>query len=205
MVAKPTDSVIYNAEKGRLSEQVLRHLEKLKYNPTKEGLVSFESVLRTTLRMSLNRVASDAYVLGAKAVDRKPDSVKGIALQRAIYDRADQAAIWITDTSGAALNINAMSIKRVASPARADLIAVNNLAVAFFRGTRFGWGLNEDSLKSWFVSDVHDKDDTCDDNEDEGPIPIEEPFQSGDFEPPAHVSCGCDMRLSRRRRREWSY
>jgi hypothetical protein len=86
------------------------------------------------------------------------------------------------------------------SAGRADKIAVNELSLAFFGGTRYGWGLDKRVKKSWHISDAHDKDDMCDDNEDEGPIGIDEPFQSGHFIPPAHMHCECELGLTRMRR-----
>jgi hypothetical protein len=36
-----------------------------------------------------------------------------------------------------------------------------------------------------------DVEEICQDNEDEGPIPIGETFSSGDDAPPAHNNCRC--------------
>jgi len=201
LIASPDKNTLYLIEKGRLSTQVLSLLEHLNRKPTRDNLKLFETRLNNTLAPSLLRVAKVAYIVGAKDVGFAPDNVAAIALEREINARSKQAANWIAATTGVALDITAaMSRARAISSGRADLIAINNLAVSFFRGTRFGWGLDENSLKSWYVSDAHDNDDTCDDNEDDGPIPINEPFQSGDFEPPAHIGCNCLMRLARRRK-----
>jgi hypothetical protein len=53
--------------------------------------------------------------------------------------------------------------------------------------------LYEDSgveLVTWLVADPCD---ICQENEDAGPIPIDDTFPSGDTEPPAHPNCVCDL------------
>lgn len=199
--ADPNKNIIYSAEKIRLSAAILKHLHVLKRTPTKDKLNYFQSVLQVLLGNSINRVADNAYSEAANYIEHPLDLGKSILLRRQSITRAKQSAIWITDTTGTALDIVAAMSKTTAlSEGRADLIAVNELAMAFFRGTRFGWGLDENSRKHWYVSDQHDKDDTCDDNQDDGWLSIDEPFQSGDFEPPAHIKCHCLMRLRRSRK-----
>lgn len=45
--------------------------------------------------------------------------------------------------------------------------------------------------KVWVIAGPHDLEDECDDNADDGPIPIDEPFSSGDDHEPAHINCEC--------------
>lgn len=198
ILAKPEQNLIYRLELPRLSSQILFELAKLKKTPTKEKLNHFQNMAHQMLVNSLVRVGDSAYREAAIVVGFPADPGKALQLRRDCIARAKQAAIWITDTSGDALGIQASMIReRVASKGRADLIGVNNLTVAFFRGTRFGWGLDKRARKRWHVSDEHDQDDICDNNQDDGAIEINEAFSSGDFEPPAHVLCNCGMKLTR--------
>jgi hypothetical protein len=45
-------------------------------------------------------------------------------------------------------------------------------------------------LKTWTTTSA-ETCETCQENEDVGPIPVDEPFPSGDFYPPAHPACAC--------------
>lgn len=80
------------------------------------------------------------------------------------------------------------------SKQRATLIAKTETAKASTQGTLHGWkrsGLV--SAKEWLLSNDHDFDDECDGNADEGPIPLEDDFESGDDGPPAHPGCDCSL------------
>lgn len=74
---------------------------------------------------------------------------------------------------------------------RASKIANYESRKSWLSGVILGWGLNKSYGKAWYVSDAHDTDDTCDDNQDDGVIAVSEAFTSGDFEPPAHLHCEC--------------
>ena len=77
---------------------------------------------------------------------------------------------------------------------RAKLVAKTETAKASVSGTLNGWkrsGLVEG--KSSLLSDDHDGDDECDENEDDGVIPIDEDFSSGDDGPPYHPGCNCTL------------
>jgi hypothetical protein len=198
MLANPTNSLIYTIERPRLAHAVLAHLETLKRSPSLDKLNYFQSAIQALLTNSISRVADHAFKEGAAAVDMSPDKTIELLVRRESIARAIQAAKWIANTTGVALDIKAgMSKLTALSKGRADLIAVNELAIAYFRGVRKGYGQNKQARKRWYVSDQHDIDDICDMNEDDGPIGIDEAFQSGDFEPPAHINCTCLLRLTR--------
>jgi hypothetical protein len=93
-----------------------------------------------------------------------------------------------------------MSKDYALSQGRADLIAVNELSLQFFGGTRYGWGLDPRARKKWLLSGGHDNDDICDYNYEEGLIPISDAFFSGHFIPPAHIKCTCVLGLVRKRK-----
>jgi hypothetical protein len=77
---------------------------------------------------------------------------------------------------------------------RAKLIAKTETAKASVQGTMAGWkrsGMVEG--KSSLLSDDHDFDDECNDNEDVGVIALDEDFPSGDDGPPYHPGCNCSL------------
>lgn len=201
VVAKPENSHIYVVEKPRLAAAIQKQLELLKRNPSKESLAAFETSTLNILVPSIKRVMLDGFSLGAKAVEEPEDATIRVRVERLARSQALDTSRQISKSSGFALDIKAgLSLKRVASSQRADLIALDNLARAYFVGTRNGWALYPDALKSWFVHDMHDKDDMCDDNEADGAIPINQAFSSGAMETPAHIGCDCYMLLVKRKK-----
>lgn len=80
------------------------------------------------------------------------------------------------------------------SAARAKLIAKTETSRASIQGTLAGWkrsGLVEG--KSSILSDDHDIDDECDENEDAGVVSLDADFPSGDDGPPYHPGCNCSL------------
>lgn len=83
------------------------------------------------------------------------------------------------------------------SDTRADMIARTELIGAHAQGNLEGWkasGVVE--TKSWLLGSEHTEencDGSCDDNAEDGAIPIDDDFSSGDDAPPAHPNCVCAM------------
>lgn len=77
-------------------------------------------------------------------------------------------------------------------PARAEVIARTELAMAHQAGTLAAWRRSGVVTgKRWLISDLHDDDDICDVNAEAGVIPLDASFPSGDDSPPAHPNCAC--------------
>ena len=77
-------------------------------------------------------------------------------------------------------------------PARAEMIARTELAMAHQAGTLAAWRRSGVVTgKRWLMSDLHDQDDICDINAAAGVIPLDASFPSGDDSPPAHPNCEC--------------
>lgn len=82
------------------------------------------------------------------------------------------------------------------SDKRADLIARTETAFADANGNMIAY--QQSGLvtgKEWILGSEHgpDEEDECNDNEDQGVIPLDQPFASGDQVPPAHPNCVCDF------------
>lgn len=77
---------------------------------------------------------------------------------------------------------------------RASVIATMEIGKAKVKGAVRGWRASRIvSTKAWVLDATHDRDDICDDNADAGSIGLEETFPSGDWEPPAHPYCVCEL------------
>ena len=82
------------------------------------------------------------------------------------------------------------------SAARAKMIAQTEMSFAGSRGQLLAW--RESGVvthKEWHLSSDHPDGSNCDcqENEDAGPIELDEEFPSGDDAPPAHPGCLCAM------------
>ena len=83
------------------------------------------------------------------------------------------------------------------SESRSQMIASTETAKASVQGTLGAW--QESGVvkgKAWQMSNDHDQDDECNDNEDAGVIGLDEDFPSGDDGPPAHPRCMCAVYAS---------
>ena len=81
------------------------------------------------------------------------------------------------------------------SPARAELIANTEVADANSAGVLEGFKLAAEHgiglMKTWEINSDGDCCEDCQANADQGPIPLDETFQSGDDAPTAHPNCQC--------------
>jgi hypothetical protein len=80
------------------------------------------------------------------------------------------------------------------SASRAETIARTELADAHVSGNLDAW--NETGIvtgKQSILGSEHDLDDMCNDNAEEGPIPLDADFPSGHQGPPYHPNCVCDV------------
>jgi SPP1 gp7 family putative phage head morphogenesis protein len=83
------------------------------------------------------------------------------------------------------------------SESRAQMIASTETAKASVSGSLGAW--KESGVvkgKAWQMSNDHDQDDECDENEDAGIIDLDDDFPSGDDGPPAHPRCMCAVYAS---------
>jgi hypothetical protein len=84
------------------------------------------------------------------------------------------------------------------SEERAQLIADNEVGNANSAGTLQAYSDAVDAgvtvMKGWLtVGDDNVDDEICGPNEEQGPIPIDEPFQSGHMAPLGHTRCRCSL------------
>lgn len=83
------------------------------------------------------------------------------------------------------------------SPARARKIAITETSKAWSYAEmesaremeRAGYRM----VKEWLLGPLHPRYDICDHNNEQGAIPLHQPFSSGDMAPPQHPNCGCSL------------
>lgn len=80
--------------------------------------------------------------------------------------------------------------KMMSDPERALMIAQTEMSRAVSVASRETYLDTGVELVEWITSDPCD---TCAENSDVSPIPIDDEFPSGDTEPPAHPNCVCDL------------
>jgi hypothetical protein len=80
---------------------------------------------------------------------------------------------------------------------RARRIAVTESSKAWSYAEMESAGRMEDAgyrmVKEWLLGPAHPRYDICDHNHEEGAIPLNRSFSSGDMAPPQHPNCGCSL------------
>jgi hypothetical protein len=137
-----------------------------------------------------------AAMIGKKWVDGElvdnPDARYSItdSTRNMIRDKIDQALKqgWSEDRLRG-------EIKQLAfSDARAQRIASYELKNAHGKANMAGWRASGVVKgKRWLLSSDHKVTDECDLNADDGYVPLDDAFSSGDDTQPAHPDCDCDV------------
>jgi len=134
------------------------------------------------------------YQDGGNLLGRKPGNRMIARAESLAKQRAELVSGQMLKTSRKWLKANPSSDFALSS-ARAERAARFEAAQAYYSGLH--QVLNgQEMMKSWWTT----SDDPCEDcleNEDEGPIPMEETFPSGDDAPLAHLNCQCVLSISR--------
>lgn len=170
--------------------------------------------LSTDLQPSLADVASTSAQLSLSDMGIRNDGITNQVNRRAVtfsYDRSAELVTMIDESTRAALrntiaqglsnNIGRQAIiDEIAnadyaefSPARARLIADYEISNANGAGSLLGLKAAADTglevEKEWYPDD--EACPICAGNADQGPIPLDQPFDSGDDHSPAHPNCEC--------------
>lgn len=107
---------------------------------------------------------------------------------RALIDNAMKTGQDVNDLAANIENSTAFDEDRAMMVARTETIIANNQgAMTGYFGARDDLGLNV--LKEWMIGEGACP--ICEANQDQGPIDLDEPFQSDDDQPPAHPNCRC--------------
>jgi hypothetical protein len=141
----------------------------------------------------LGRIAMiTGFNAGGRLVGKTAGSAYIAQANRMAMNRAREVAEQMRDTSLKWLKADPHSTFAL-SVDRADRAAKNEAAFGYYTGLQQAlWG--EGATKEW-VCLGDDPCEDCQDNEDEGPIAMEQMFQSGDYAPLAHLNCMCTLEV----------
>jgi hypothetical protein len=176
-----------------------RHAEKIHrtLSQYKSGKITIDTLqidLETHLESGLVLAVNRGYDLSTSFIKGKRSGADVSYLVRKAKARARVAAKLIVKTTKKALDVKAsVSKKTVASKERATGIIEYEMPRMMFLGMRKGWGQvtgTRQPTKRWITVNENSCED-CQMNEDDGPIPVDDVFSSGDDEPPLHLKCQC--------------
>lgn len=169
----------------------------------KRDTFAFRRKLEIVLYQYMFLAAERGYDLAIRAGELKPmteelSSLKRLCKRRALFSARRIAGTTVRALEGTALEImGAIGKKNAATKNRAEGITGFEVPRMMFLGMRKGWNRvtgNRLPTKRWFtVSD--NPCELCIENEDVGPIPLDDPFPSGDYEPTIHINCDCILGL----------
>lgn len=136
-----------------------------------------------------------------KGLDKIGNELKSIAMQRAeksLGSKLDDEMVAkidrfvtkrLTQLKGSFKLLNNPQTNK--SDKRIDLIEKTETDAARWFGETMGMEARSDGVyKAWVTVDPCED---CQANEDAGPIPIEANFPSGDYTPPMHPNCPCEL------------
>lgn len=192
----PRKDALLGPAMRRTAEKIKQHLAF--YVEKRITVKALSARLEFILIQILTIAVERGYDLAIKEGKLTPLSLELASLKMTAKRRAVLATKFIIKTTKKALDVEAaIGKKNVASKERADDIVQNEAPRMFFMGMRKAWSRITGSrmpTKRWFTTNDNSCE-LCESNEDEGSIPVDEPFGSGDLEPPIHINCECLLGL----------
>jgi len=157
-----------------------------------------EAVYDSDIEKALHRSLATSRLMGFQDAAKYSKANMPALYGREIASRASKRAAWVNKkmlkTSSKVLK-NTPDSEFVLSKDRAIAAAQYETGRSYFKGVKdafqgTGWG------KEWITSEAESCSD-CLDNEDMGPIGVDEDFDSGDSYPPSHLNCPCVVSMVR--------
>ena len=194
----PFTDVFAKPQMHQLEIQMYNELKQYKgQEPTSAQLKNSEAALKAVLNSSLFAIGSYSLAKGCQEIGMTGAPVQLLhELRLECKARADFAANSIINTTGQAFGVMfaALTKKKAVGKQRNKSNAEYEGSRIFFEQRRKGWGLRHGVRKAWYCQSAN-VCDACQENEDQGAIPITEEWDSGDQAPPAHINCECLMSL----------
>lgn len=153
------------------------------------GLTSSDSVIQNIALNHAARLVGNIINRDGKIVPNPKSELNIFETTRADIRQSLSTSLNLGDDISEATERIAGVIN---NPRRAELIARTETVNSFGEGLLEFGKQSEAVGKQW--QDTGATDD-CADNTDQGPIPFDDSFQSGDDAPAAHPNCRCSMRL----------
>lgn len=163
--------------------------------PSKLQLAQIRKDIKWIFKNGLYSIGSHSLDQGCKEVGISLSPELKIALVNSCNSRSDFIATSITNTTAIAFGLMhaALSKKNAIGKKRSKSDASYEGSRIFFEQRTRAWRLKSGVLKAWYTAS--DPCNLCIDNEDDGRIPIDQPFASGDLFAPAHLNCECLVSL----------
>ena len=193
----PMDDVIVSTCIRHLDLDIYRELKQFKgQDVSAEDLKQSELRLQTIINGYLYRIGKHSLVMAGREVGILIPNSLELALFTDCRTRANFSAHSIIATTAQAIGVMyaALSKKKALGRDRSKSVANYEGPRIFFEQRTKGWRLKHGVRKAWYTGSGN-VCDICTDNEDEGPIPMDEEFPSGDQFAPAHINCGCLVSL----------
>jgi hypothetical protein len=172
---------------GALSDAMQSQLEAMVKDGGIEALIQIGIDPTEAANIAIVNQVNNQAVDFAKS--QAADLVKGVDATTIERLRGDIAEAIEGGLSTAEL-ADALEASYAFSPQRAEMIARTELARADVGGNMIAYRASgRVSKKEWVLGSEHGIDDECNENEDQGEIPLDEQFSSGDDAPPAHPGC----------------
>lgn len=163
-----------------------------------------ESALKAIAQVGGSTEAGAADAIVNRVNERAVDWAKGRAAGLANVSDSTRELLRTTITNGLANNdggdaiISAIEDGFAFSEERATTIARTEISAANNHGALAGYheakAQGVAMMKAWSTAqDELVDEDICQGNEDEGPIELDDTFQSGDDAPPGHPNCRCSL------------
>lgn len=197
LTPNPFQDQITAAVMSRLSDRM--HSELQIYDgrdvPTKQQLSGTFNRLSTVFYNGLYTIGSHSLELGCREVNVSVPSIYKVELSQVCRARASFAAQSVIDTTSIAFGVMhaALSKKGALGKKRSKSASKYEGSRIFFEQRAKAWRLKAGVMKAWYCAS--NPCDICQDNEDDGRIPIDQEFSSGDIAPPVHLNCECLMSL----------
>lgn len=199
MVVTPnpfTDAAI-SPELAKLDRLMHSELRVYKGNtePSKVQLAATYKSLNLAFKNGLYQIGMISLEQGCREVNVQIPSSYKLELMQQATSRAAFASKSILDTTSMAFGLMhaALSKKGALGKKRSKSASQYEGSRIFFEQRTKAWRLKFGVMKGWYTAS--DPCDICQDNEDEGKIPMDQEFPSGDLFPPAHLNCLCLMSL----------
>jgi hypothetical protein len=158
----------------------------------KKAARGMKKLIARTMKNLIFSSMMNGYLDAVKHSGASAPKLQGHKVRDLADARADKVGQFMEDTTKKVLKQNPDNAW-ILSPARAERAARYESRKAYYQGVMMGFKGQGLWMKEWVLHPNHDLDDTCDDNADMGPIPMEEEFDTGDDAPPAHLNCICEM------------
>jgi hypothetical protein len=152
--------------------------------------------LENDLGKQLKAIAVQSYYDGCREVDASSDVMEVLRMQRQLDSHATTVTHQMRDYTFRELGIKAAASRTEKKASlygkeRAEKSALFEGFKAFYDSKLLAWKRNSLAKKEWVVGNEHAVDDVCDEAEDDGIIPVSEPFSNNFMAPPAHINCSC--------------